>query len=98
MPTVFLLVRIEDGDSEYIYHSEQFLVSRKQLDQVRALEVTIPVREPLPAQYHVRVTSDSWVGCDYLLPVSFKNLILPTVSPPKKSINHIYNHANSSNY
>ena len=87
--------RVEDGDSEYIYHSEQFMVTRqgrkkKQQqspspspeEQVRVLEVTIPVREPLPPQYFVRVLSDSWVGCDCLVPVSFKHLILPTVRTP----------------
>ena len=82
------LLRVEDGDSEYIYHSEQFMVTRQskrkqsQEDQVRVLEVTIPVREPLPPQYFVRILSDSWVGCDSIVPVSFKHLILPTVKTP----------------
>lgn len=47
--------------------------------QEHTLECTIPVREPLPPQYFVRVTSDRWVGCHTVLPISFQHLILPGI-------------------
>ena len=59
-------VWIEDGDNDYIYHSEHILVHKKERGQNKQLEVTIPIREPLPSQYFVRVVSDRWVGCDKL--------------------------------
>ena len=75
-------VWIEDGDSEDIYHSEQFLLHKKQLKDVHKLEFIIPIREPMPTQYFVRVVSDRWVGCESVLPVSFQHLILPDTHPP----------------
>lgn len=65
------------GDAEYIYHSEYVLLSKRELKEGQRLEVTIPVREPLPLQYFVRVVSDRWVGSETVEAVSFRNLILP---------------------
>ena len=69
---------VEDGDNEYIYHTEYFLLTKREKDLVKQMDFIIPVREPLPSQYYVRIISDSWVGSESLLPVSFKDLILPT--------------------
>ena len=41
------------------------------------LELSIPAFDPLPPQYFLRALSDSWVGCEILLPVSFKHVLLP---------------------
>ncbi|KDD72130.1 hypothetical protein H632_c3816p0, partial [Helicosporidium sp. ATCC 50920] len=41
------------------------------------LEVIVPVFEPLPPQYFVRMLSDSWLGCEATLAVSFRDLVLP---------------------
>ena len=42
----------------------------------------VPVFEPLPPQYFIRVVSDRWIGCETQLPVSFRHLILPEKYPP----------------
>ncbi|MBN3296912.1 U520 helicase, partial [Amia calva] len=42
----------------------------------------VPVFEPLPPQYFIRVTSDRWLSCETQLPVSFRHLILPEKYPP----------------
>jgi hypothetical protein len=33
---------------------------------------TVPIAEPLPPQYFVRLVSDRWLGCEAALPISFR--------------------------
>jgi activating signal cointegrator complex subunit 3 len=75
---------IEDSDNETIYHSEYYLAKKKQADynDCSQIEFTIPISEPIPAQYYVRVVSDRWVGCESCVAVSFQHLILPDRMPP----------------
>lgn len=44
--------------------------------------MTIPISEPLPPQYYVKIVSDRWLGADLTEPLSFQNLILPESHPP----------------
>ncbi|XP_014472478.1 PREDICTED: activating signal cointegrator 1 complex subunit 3 [Dinoponera quadriceps] len=75
---------IEDPDSNFIYHYEDFLLTRKAVVQKieQELVITIPLSEPLPAQYLIKVSSAYWLGCDDTFPVSFHDLILPETHPP----------------
>lgn len=75
---------IEDPDSNFIYHHECFILTKKMVCQhlEQELVITIPLSEPLPAQYLVRVTSDHWLGCESTLPLTFHDLILPETHPP----------------
>ncbi|XP_032669372.1 activating signal cointegrator 1 complex subunit 3 isoform X2 [Odontomachus brunneus] len=75
---------IEDPDSNFIYHYEYFLVTRKTVLQKNEQElvITIPLSEPLPAQYLIKVSSEHWLDCDDVFPVSFHDLILPETHPP----------------
>ncbi|XP_023223865.1 activating signal cointegrator 1 complex subunit 3-like [Centruroides sculpturatus] len=75
---------IEDPDHDYIYHSEYFLLSKKQVirKETQLLVCTIPITEPLPTQYMIHITSDRWIGSEYTFPISFKHLILPDDHPP----------------
>lgn len=43
---------------------------------------TIPIFEPLPPQYFVRVISDRWLHAEAVVAISFKHLILPELHPP----------------
>jgi activating signal cointegrator complex subunit 3 len=70
---------IEDGENEYVYHSEYFILIKKQKNEVKTFEVTIPVRDPLPPQYYIRVMSDVWVGCETVTTVSFQHVMMPTM-------------------
>lgn len=81
---------IEDGDNEYIYHSEQFFLHKKQFDLEHQMELIIPIREPIPSQYYVRIISDRWVGCESIIPVSFQHLILPDTYPPHTDLLDIH--------
>ena len=80
----FFWVWIEDPDHDHIYHHEFVNVSKKQarVKEPIHLVFTIPIFEPLPAQYIVRVLSDRWLGVEYSHPVSFKHLILPDLHAP----------------
>lgn len=44
--------------------------------------MTIPLTEPLPSQYLVKATSNRWLGCESILPLTFHNLVLPELHPP----------------
>lgn len=75
---------IEDPLNDFIYHSEYFLLSRKQVirKEIQMLVCTIPITEEIPPQYLIHVTSDRWLGSENIVPVSFKHLILPDDHPP----------------
>ena len=79
-------VWVEDGDNEFIYHYEYFLLHKKSKDKSQNLEFIIPVREPMPPQYYVRCVSDRWVGCENVVAVSFQHLILPDRYPPHTNL------------
>jgi len=75
-------VLVEDVDQEHILHSELFLLKHKFCEDDHALTFTIPIFDPLPPQYFIRVVSDRWLGAETTLPVSFRHLILPEKYPP----------------
>ncbi|XP_014672686.1 PREDICTED: activating signal cointegrator 1 complex subunit 3-like [Priapulus caudatus] len=75
---------VEDPDNDHIYHSEYFLLQKKQVmkSERQVLTFTIPIFEPLPSQYYVRAISDRWLGSESVCPISFKHLIMPERHPP----------------
>ena len=73
---------IEDAENERVYHSEPWLLHKKQKDEVHMLAFTIPIFEPMPPQYTVRAVSDRWMGAETSVTVSFRHLILPDRHPP----------------
>jgi len=81
---------VEDGESETIYHHEYHLLHKKAATpksrggkpEPAVLAFTIPIKEPLPPQYWLKVMSDSWVGVSTAWEVSFKHLVLPEQHPP----------------
>ncbi|KAJ0262082.1 Brr2 [Hirschfeldia incana] len=73
---------VVDNDSEKILHHEYFLLKKQYISEDHTLNFTVPIFEPLPPQYFVRVVSDKWLGSQTVLPVSFRHLILPEKYPP----------------
>eukprot|EP00467_Chlorarachnion_reptans_P010989 CAMPEP_0114498978 /NCGR_PEP_ID=MMETSP0109-20121206/7165_1 /TAXON_ID=29199 /ORGANISM="Chlorarachnion reptans, Strain CCCM449" /LENGTH=2132 /DNA_ID=CAMNT_0001676501 /DNA_START=186 /DNA_END=6581 /DNA_ORIENTATION=+ len=73
---------MEDPENDVIYHSEYFMLGRRNYQEDINLSFTIPISEPLPPQYFIRVISDRWLGSETTVPVSFQGLILPTQYPP----------------
>ncbi|KAK9005390.1 hypothetical protein V6N11_042825 [Hibiscus sabdariffa] len=75
-------VIIEDNGGEYILHHEYILLKKQYIDEDLTLNFTVPIYEPLPPQYFIRVVSDKWLGSQTALPVTFRHLILPEKYPP----------------
>ncbi|XP_008811841.2 DExH-box ATP-dependent RNA helicase DExH12-like [Phoenix dactylifera] len=73
---------VEDNDGEYILHHEYFMLKKQYIDEDHFLSFTVPIYEPLPPQYFIRVVSDKWLGSQTVLPVCFRHLILPEKYPP----------------
>eukprot|EP00040_Diaphanoeca_grandis_P033251 m.203207 g.203207 ORF g.203207 m.203207 type:complete len:2196 (+) comp32849_c2_seq1:126-6713(+) len=72
---------VQDVDGEEILHHEYFMLKAKFAEEDHIVEFTVPIMEPLPPQYFIRVVSDRWLGADTQLPVSFRHLILPEKFP-----------------
>lgn len=70
-------VIVEDVDSETVLHHEYFVLSKKFANDAHTVTFTIPIHEPMPPQYFIRVVSDRWLGSEVVLPISFRHLILP---------------------
>lgn len=56
---------MEDVDSEVILHHEYFLLKAKYAQDEHLITFFVPVFEPLPPQYFIRVVSDRWL-CECL--------------------------------
>jgi pre-mRNA-splicing helicase BRR2 len=75
-------VLVEDADGEAILHHETFLLKARYAGEEHSLTLYVPVTDPLPPHYFVRVVSDRWMQSEAVLPISFKHLILPDRFPP----------------
>ncbi|XP_056902456.1 activating signal cointegrator 1 complex subunit 3 isoform X2 [Takifugu flavidus] len=75
---------VEDPLNDHIYHSEYFLLQKKQVvtGEPQNVVFTIPIFEPLPSQYYIKVVSDRWLGAEAVCIINFQNLILPERHPP----------------
>ncbi|XP_074644659.1 activating signal cointegrator 1 complex subunit 3-like [Tubulanus polymorphus] len=75
---------VEDPDNNHIYHSEYFLLQKKQVVQQdpQSILFTIPIFDPLPTQYIIRAISDRWLKSETTHAISFQHLILPERHPP----------------
>uniref|UniRef100_A0A7N5ZVM2 Activating signal cointegrator 1 complex subunit 3 n=1 Tax=Anabas testudineus TaxID=64144 RepID=A0A7N5ZVM2_ANATE len=75
---------VEDPINDHIYHSEYFLLQKKQVvtGEPQQIVFTIPIFEPLPSQYYIKAVSDRWLGAEAVCIINFQNLILPERHPP----------------
>ena len=56
-PQAFWIL-VEDVDSELILHHEYFLLKAKYAQDEHIVSFFVPVFEPLPPQYFIRVSGD----------------------------------------
>jgi pre-mRNA-splicing helicase BRR2 len=73
---------VEDVNSELILHSEYFLLKSKYCQDEHTVKFYVPIFDPLPPQYFIRIVSDRWLSSETQLPVSFRHLILPEKYAP----------------
>uniref|UniRef100_A0A8C0J7N6 Activating signal cointegrator 1 complex subunit 3 n=1 Tax=Chelonoidis abingdonii TaxID=106734 RepID=A0A8C0J7N6_CHEAB len=74
-------ILVEDVDSEVILHHEYFLLKAKYAQDEHLITFFVPVFEPLPPQYFIRVVSDRWLYSPVCL-TRLWHLILPEKYPP----------------
>ena len=53
-------------------HHEFFLLKKTFCEDEHTVKMFVPIFEPLPPQYFIRVVSDRWLGSETVLPVSFR--------------------------
>jgi pre-mRNA-splicing helicase BRR2 len=51
-------VIVEDTDQETIWHHEIFILKKKFAEDDHSISFTVPIADPLPPQYFIRVVSD----------------------------------------
>nr|NVI75519.1 lethal (3) 72Ab [Cucujiformia] len=54
-------ILVEDVDSEVVLHHEYFLLKSKYSQDEHLVKFFVPIFEPLPPQYFLRIVSDSWI-------------------------------------
>ena len=62
---------VEDSDSEYILHYEYFLLKKTFCEEDHTVSFTVPIAEPLPPQYFVRVPPLPTHSSRELLPMAY---------------------------
>jgi len=72
-----------DCNEENILYSYFFTLSRD--EDVFSTQFIVPLYEVMHPLYYIKVISDRWICSDNVLPLSFKNMILPSkFSPPQE--------------
>jgi len=73
---------VEDVDGEKVLHHEPFMLKMQYATESHQLTFTVPIYDPMPPQYFLKVSSDRWLHSEAILPISFRHLILPMKYPP----------------
>lgn len=82
-------ITVEDCDGEKILYSQYFLLKKKFAvleENDHIVEFTVPLLDPLPPQYFVRVFADRWLNSDTTVPISLMKLIPPAKFPPHDDV------------
>lgn len=64
-----------DVDGEQILHSELFTLKQKYASQEHYVAFTVPLTEPTPPQYFIKIVSDRFLTFETVKPISFRHLI-----------------------
>lgn len=75
---------VEDVDQEKVLFADSFILRRNQCQRNEPLFVTInvPILDPLPPLYFVRLVSDRWLHSEAKLAINLMQLKLPVECPP----------------
>lgn len=77
---------VEDVDGEHILHHEPFILRAQNSTDEHVVTFSVPMTDPLPPQYFIKVVSDRWMHSETVLPVSFRHLMLPQKFPPPSEL------------
>lgn len=68
---------VEDADSELTLHQEYFLLKRKYAEDEHILNFFVPLFEPLPPHYFIKVGGRVWVeGGSWMAGLPFRRWCL----------------------
>ena len=54
-------ILVEDVDGEKVLHHEPFMLKIAYAEEEHAITFAVPIQDPLPPQYFLRVVSDRWI-------------------------------------
>jgi pre-mRNA-splicing helicase BRR2 len=74
-------ILVQDTNAETILHSELFVLKKQYANETHFVSFSVPMFDPMPPMYFIKVISDRWIGSEATLPVSFHRLILPAPNP-----------------
>lgn len=57
---VLFWILVEDVDGEKILHHEPFLLKQRYAEKEHVVSFTVPIKDPLPPNYFIKVVSDRW--------------------------------------
>jgi pre-mRNA-splicing helicase BRR2 len=75
-------IMLEDVNGENILYYQSFTLKRSAQEDEHVIMMTVPIMDPLPPAYFIRVISDRWLHSESMLPISFNKTILPSKFPP----------------
>lgn len=75
-------VFVEDVNGESILHHEAFFLKYRNSEEEQVLMFSVPILDPLPPAYFVRVIADRWLHSSSTIPISLGKMILPAKFPP----------------
>ncbi|XP_015785684.1 U5 small nuclear ribonucleoprotein 200 kDa helicase [Tetranychus urticae] len=70
-------ILVEDVDQEIILHHEFFLLKQKYAEDDHIVKFFVPLTDPLPPHYFIRIVSDRWLNSETVFPISFRHTLLP---------------------
>lgn len=73
---------VEDGDGEQILYYQYWILKAKYANEEQYVNFTVPLFDPMPPQYFLRIISDTWLQGETTHLISFRSLILPEKFPP----------------
>lgn len=73
---------VEDGDGEQILYYQYWVLKSRYAGETQYVNFTVPLFDPMPPQYFLRILSDSWLQAETTHLISFRSLILPEKFPP----------------
>lgn len=73
---------VEDGDGEQVLYYQYWLLKQKYAEETQYVNFTVPLFDPMPPQYFLRIISDTWLQSETTHIITFRSLILPEKFPP----------------
>lgn len=67
-------ILVEDVNSEHVLYWDQFVMKQAVPDQRFEVEMMLPIQQPMPPNYFVRVISDRWLVPGAVIPIRFQKI------------------------